>query len=297
MDVLLLIVSLLSCLLVTIFRRNHAKKTQGSIWGITVFNALVSFVAMLTFLAWGGLGEISWFSLFLGIAFGIATVMQAIMNLKALETGPMSYTSIFVSLASVIPALSGAMFFGEVLGISHIVGVVLMLISFVLAVDTQNDEKKMSMKWLSFCFIMFACTGCIGVIQKVHQSSVYKNELNAFLIVAFFSSFVFSVIQLGFVVYKNRRCCYIEKNNGKPLIIPLLSIILCGICTAANNKLNLYLSGVMDSAVFFPIVNGGGLILTTLFATIVFKERLSKKQWIGILVGIVSVVFLCNPFS
>ena len=46
----------------------------------------------------------------------------------------------------------------------------------------------------------------------------------------------------------------------------------------------------------FPIVNGGGLMLTTLTATLLFKERLSKKQWIGLALGAIAVILLCNPF-
>lgn len=37
--------------------------------------------------------------------------------------------------------------------------------------------------------------------------------------------------------------------------------------------------------------------LFTEAAVLLFKEKLSKKQWIGIVLGILSVVFLCNPFS
>ena len=74
-------------------------------------------------------------------------------------------------------------------------------------------------------------------------------------------------------------------------------MIAGGVCVALNNKYNLYLSGVMDSAVFFPIVNGGGLLLATLAAVLLFRERLSKKQWIGVFFGIASVVFLCDPFA
>ena len=78
----------------------------------------------------------------------------------------------------------------------------------------------------------------------------------------------------------------------------MLGIMVAGgVCVAVNNKLNLYLSGVMDSAVFFPIVNGGGLVLATLAAVLLFREKLSKKQWIGVAFGIASVVFLCNPFA
>ena len=70
-------------------------------------------------------------------------------------------------------------------------------------------------------------------------------------------------------------------------------MVVSGACVAVNNKLNLYLSGVIDSAIFFPVVNGGGLVLTTLAALVFFRERLTKVQWIGVGIGIVSVVFLC----
>ena len=59
----------------------------------------------------------------------------------------------------------------------------------------------------------------------------------------------------------------------------LVWLAVGGVLQAVNHKLNLYLSGVMDSAVFFPIVNGGGLVLTTLLAVPLFRERLAGRQW------------------
>ena len=87
---------------------------------------------------------------------------------------------------------------------------------------------------------------------------------------------------------------YGDKKYG---VITFLLVALSGVCVAAQNKLSLYLAGVMDSAVFFPIVNGGGLVLMIVASLILFREKMQKRQWIGILLGIVSVVFLCNPFA
>ena len=83
----------------------------------------------------------------------------------------------------------------------------------------------------------------------------------------------------------------ILRNGGMMLLFLLM--LVSGVCVAANNKLNLYLSGVIDSVIFFPVVNGGGLVLTTLASLIIFKERLRTKQWIGILLGIASVLCIC----
>ena len=69
-------------------------------------------------------------------------------------------------------------------------------------------------------------------------------------------------------------------------------VLMVGIGCAVNNKLNLYLSGVIDSMIFFPLVNGGNIILTTVLSFVLFHEKLSKRQCVGILVGTIAVVLL-----
>ena len=49
----------------------------------------------------------------------------------------------------------------------------------------------------------------------------------------------------------------------------------------------------MKSAIFFPIVNGGGLMLTAISSQIIFKEKLDAQKWLGIIIGIVAVILLC----
>lgn len=70
-------------------------------------------------------------------------------------------------------------------------------------------------------------------------------------------------------------------------------VVFTGICIAFNNVINLYLSGKMPAAVFFPTVNGGGLILGVIAALIFFKEKPAPKQWAGLAAGIAAVILLC----
>ncbi len=170
---------------------------------------------------------------------------------------------------------------------------------FLLSVSSDPTEKKASLRWLGYCAILFLCTGGIGVMQKWHQNTVYKEELDAFLLIAFVFSSVYSGI--GLFLYQTKKNTdkvpskKARANSSVWLVLALIAV--CGVCAALNNKWNLYLSGVMDSAVFFPVVNGGGLILTTLSAVLLFRERLGGRQWIGIVLGILSVLCLCNPFT
>ncbi len=293
-----LILSLSAALGGSIAKKYFTDHTPEGLSGGFVFNAVGCLTAAVVLLCWGGFGMSSVFTIVLGVAFGAVTTLQGITNIAALQVGPMSYTSVIISFSTLISALSGVMFFDESLGWTQIVGIVLMLASFLLAAKNDGDEKKANFKWLFLCLIAFVATGGIGIMQKVHQNSVYKDELNAFLIVAFVSSALLCAIFAAWMEGREGRFAdKKEKNNKKQNWFLLGIMISSGACVATNNKFNLYLSGLMDSSVFFPIVNGGGLVLTTLAAVLLFKEKLSTKQWIGVVLGIASVVFLCNPFA
>lgn len=295
---IILILSLAAALGGSIAKKYFTDHTPEGLSGGFVFNAVGCLTAAVVLLCWGGFGMSSVFTIVLGVAFGAVTTLQGITNIAALQVGPMSYTSVIISFSTLISALSGVMFFDESLGWTQIVGIVLMLASFLLAAKNDGDEKKANFKWLFLCLIAFVATGGIGIMQKVHQNSVYKDELNAFLIVAFVSSALLCAIFAAWMEQREGRFAdKKEKNNKKQNWFLLGIMISSGACVATNNKFNLYLSGLMDSAVFFPIVNGGGLVLTTLAAVLLFKEKLSTKQWIGVVLGIASVVFLCNPFA
>ena len=284
-----------------IAKKRYSDKHLASVSDGFIYNAIGCITAALILLCWGGFGNASTFTILLGLLFGAVTSLQGITNITALQVGPMSYTSVIISFSTLISALSGLFFFGESLGWAQIVGIVLMLISFVLATEKENGEqKKVNLKWFLLCIAAFFATGGIGVMQKVHQSSQYASELNAFLIIAFISSAFFGMIFAIILKMRNNSAKSNQEEstyNKKHLPAMLLLMLISGICIAVNNKFNLYLSGVMDSAVFFPIANGGNLVLTTLAAVVIFREKLSIKQWIGIVFGIVSVVFLCNPFA
>jgi drug/metabolite transporter (DMT)-like permease len=173
-----------------------------------------------------------------------------------------------------------------------------MLTSFIFAANKNNDDKKASIKWLIVCVCASIFCGMIGILQKVHQTSAYKLELNEFLLISFLLSTLISLIWLVIAFKKdgNKFSSINVKDNKKSILTCLLICLISGIAIGTNHKLNLFLSGVMDSATFFPLVNGTGLVLSTLSALVIFRERLSVKQWISVIVGVLSVIFLCNPF-
>lgn len=291
---LLLAVSMLACLLCGIITKLFTQRYGDRSVVQHFHNALVSLISGIALLALGGLPDASVFTIVLGLVFGLITALQKITTLQALSCGPYAYTTVISCLSTLIPALSGAIFWQEHIAPVQYVGIVLMLGCFVLSVNVSGEQKKASLKWLLYALAAFLCTGGIGVMQKWHQSTVYKMELDAFLIIAFAFSFLYSTV---FCLLQARKAGSAAELKPVVKLLPLALLVLAGICVAANNKLNLFLAGEIDSAVFYPVVNGGHLVLTTLIAVVFFRERLTKRQWLGLALGTISVLLLCNPFA
>ncbi len=281
---------MLACLAGGVFRKIYTLHTSGNMASIFLFNAVSSIVAAGVLLLWG-VSVPSAFTIWLGILFGVVTALQALAYLWALQIGPMSYTAVIGSFSTLVTAVSGVLFFDEGITVLQAIGIAIMLCSFIFAAEKDKDKKKSSFLWLLLATVNFLSIGCIGIMQKVHQSSSHRDELNVFLVIAFVTSGLLSFFLA--VLFGKRD----KKPNGAPRYYTflVLCMVAAGVGAALNNKFNLYLSGVIDSAIFFPVVNGGGLVLSTLAAVVFFKERLSKKQWIGILLGIAAVLMLCTP--
>ncbi len=304
-DELLLIISIVVCFLAGISKKYYTKACSGGVKQINFYNAIISVFAIATFLIWGGFGKASLFTVLLALVFGLMTALQYLFTLKAISIGSWAYTTVISCLSTLIPTCSGWIFWGEPISWVQIIGVILFVVCFIFSTDSSSDEnKKLSLKWLFYVSIAFVCTGGIGVLQKVFASSSYSGELNAFLIIAFIFAFIFATVIFAFTAVKDRKNenVKVEKEETKSInkyysFLWIAIIGVCGIFVAINNKLNLYLSGVFESAFLFPVLNGTNILLTTLFSVLVFKDKLKLKQWIGFGVGVLALLFLVNPFG
>lgn len=289
---LLLLFSLIASAAGTVARKYHTDQGGSSLSGRCVYTAASSLVAAACLALVGDLCRPSFFSVWLALLFGAVTALQGIAMLSAMRIGPVSYTMMFASFSTVVTALSGVLFFHESITPLKVIGILLMLVSFVFAVEREKDERKGSLVWLLLCIGVFLSTGGIGIMQKVHQTSPYKNELDIFLVLAFCVTAAVALAAAA-LSRKGEEKAFLGKITKQQMFLLSAVTVGGGVCVAINNKLNLFLSGVMEASVFFPIANGGAVALSTLAAFFLFKERLSKRRWIGLLIGVLSVVLLC----
>lgn len=288
--IVLFVITMAANLTGNLVRNYYSKSVSDTMTGYHLFNAVSSLVCGLTLaLLSGGNFSLSPFTLGLAVLFGAVTAVQQVATSAAMGIGPCSYTSVIISMSTVITALSGALFFGESLRVNQVVGIAMMLGCLALSVKKDDEQKQRTIRWYVCCLIGCVCSGGVGLMQKVHQSSDFRGELTMFLIIAFVCSFVFSTASL--LIGKKQGEQLMEKKAGLGLLTALF--VAAGVGVALNNQINLYLSGVVPSAVFFPIVNGGGLILITAGSMLFFREKLTNRQWVGLGLGIAATLLLC----
>ena len=299
---LLLAVTLSANTVATVLRGVYSKKYSATVSGYHILNIFVSIISAAVPAVISGFSlNCSLFTFLLAAVFGLVTSVQCITYMKAIAVGPISLTTVLVSMSTVITAFSGV-FFGELPTAFQYVGIALMVACFVLTVKADKSHRKATLGWLTLSIVSFALSGAIGVIQKIHQTSAHADELYAFLTVAFSVSVLYSLVLLPFTVKKDDGIFELpppgadkEHRGAKAAFSAAAASIIAvtGICIALNNVINLFLAGVMPTAVFFPVVNVGGLILSVLASLVLFREKPSFRQWLGLAAGVAAVIMLC----
>ncbi len=295
MNAILLVVSIILYLMgYSILRNEFCKNVMNGKADLHAYNALNSVVSAITLVIVaafsGGLCVPSAYTLGLGVLFGLATGFCAILGMAALERGPLSYTNLIISCSMVVPALSGLVLYGEPVSAWQYMGIGLMLVSFSCALEKNDLSTGMSPKWMLTCLGAFLCSGAVGVMQKLHQNSPSKSELGMFLVIAFLVS---SILSLGMTFYykTSEPITVLQKSKRTKFLVYSIG---SGIGIALVNQINLYLAGVMAAIILYPVINGASMILSTAAGVLLWKERLSKKQWFGIVTGGAAILLLCN---
>lgn len=249
-----------------------------------LYNLIVSGAAVVIFFILSkGLKDISVYSLLVGLIFAVIMLVLQFSTIKAFRYGPMSYTAMFNSCGMIIPSLAGVLFWKEKFSVFQFVGMVIIIISFVIGANFKK-HSNITLRWLKYAILLFISAGAIGVIQKIHQSSVHKSEKFSFLCIAFFVMCIASTIMY-----------FGSKRSSENLRFDFKTVSWCtiiGLFTAFNHAANLYLSGKMNSMFFFPVFNGSFTIACFVISMVLLKEKLAFSQKLSFGFGVIGLIFL-----
>lgn len=268
----------------TVLVKNYGKK-YGK--GGMFFNAIICLAATLYFFVTdkGGLvfpKEI-W-------AYGIVNcTMYAVgfySGYVAYKEGSYALTKLFLSFGILISIFYGIVILHEPTTPLTYIAVVLILFSLFLMnyqKNTSNTKNKISLKWIINIVLVVLSNAAIGIIGKMQYDTFDGGYKNEFLIISLAGA-ALSLLVLGFIL---------ERSTFKAIFKHgLLYGAGAGVCNGINNLLTLVVYAYLPISVASPIKSVMNIVLSFVVAVLMYKERFTKQQIVGVSIGVLAILLI-----
>ncbi len=252
-----------------------------------LYSAIVTFSAFVT---WGSVciynAEIHMGVLVYSLIYGLFYTIAMLGMFKAYQTGSVSLTAFVKQLSLIAVALWGFVFWDNPITSNIAIGILLIVCAlyFCFKPDKNRAKVNVSVKWLIFALMLLVGNAGCSIIQKYQQIAFSGEFGNTLMFFGTTVSFVFSSI-----LHFKGNSCKISDISKSAIIFPIIG----GVSSAALNLLILLLiSSPLSESIIFPGIAVGGMVVTTIFSVIVYKEKLRAVQWLGLCVGVVALILL-----
>jgi drug/metabolite transporter (DMT)-like permease len=193
-------------------------------------------------------------------------------------------------LSLVIPVLLSVILYSESISWLKMSGIAVALIAVVLSSQRNSsaDESKRKMHWELFLpVLLFLSSGIIDSMTKYVEINFLKDAAtsNAYLISGFGIAALFGIVALTAQYVTGKRSFHRK-------------YLLSGIILGVPNYFSIYFlikalkNPNLNSSATIPINNISVLFLVGLFGIFVFKEKLSKANYIGLGLTILAILLI-----
>ena len=281
----LLLSILFSSLIFVIFKLFDTHKVQ-TIYAIIVNYITACLVGILFYKKPIQLYEIpknDWFygTLFLGILFILVFNLMA----KTSQRLGVSVASVATKMSFVIPVILGLVLYNEKLSFFKTSDIILALAA-VYSASVKDTPRAIQKRSLLLPVMVFLGSGIIDAsIKYMEENHVSTNEF------PIFSATVFGAAACTGILF------ILLRSFKKPLKLNLKNV-LGGIALGVPNFFSIFFllralqNETLNSASIFTLNNVAIVMFSTLLGIVLFKEKISPKNWGGILLAVISIILV-----
>ncbi len=248
-----------------------------------VFNYFIAFgVAYFSSEVRFSLGSTPYEDWFLGASFlgFLFVTIFYVLGLTAQKLG-MSVVAVSSKMSVIIPIIFGVFMYQESLGIYKVIGIVLALIAVYFT--SVKEGKAFNKSYIYLPILLFLGSGLLDTTLKyVETTYVSKAETSIYLSSIFLIAGVLGCISLLYLLITKKTTITIRN-------------IIGGIVLGIPNYYAMYYllkalqTKGLESSTIFTINNVAIVLFSTLLGLFLFKEKISKKNSIGIILAVISI--------
>lgn len=186
-------------------------------------------------------------------------------------------SSIFMKLGLLVPVAMSMVIFREAPTVVQIAGFCLAVAAIVL-INLKKDDSGKGFGW-GLLVMLVVCGGC-DAMSKIYERVGPAALSDSYLFYNFVVAFLLAAVM-------------VMGKKEKPGVPELLYGTLIGIPNFFSAKFLLAALTRLPAVVVYPSFSVATLLIVTLAGVVVFRERLSKIQWLA-LAGIIVALILLN---
>ncbi len=248
----------------------------------TVVVLLFSWIMVFVVGSAGTITEIDGKSLVFLILSGLATGASWICYFKALSMGDVNKVVPIDKSSTILSVLAAIILFGEIQNLAvKLIGTVILAIGIFLMIEKkQGDGIYEERGWMIYAVLSAIFAALTSILAKIGITGVESN-----LGTAIRTSVV--LVMAWVIVFMKKKQMQIKDVNKKELAY----IFFSGIATGASWLCYYYAIQNGIVSVVVPI-DKLSIIVTVIFSYLVFKEKLSKKAFIGLLLMVLGTLVM-----
>ncbi|MBN2335170.1 hypothetical protein JXL21_06380 [Candidatus Bathyarchaeota archaeon] len=282
LNILTLLLPVLSLTCLNMVIRLSVGRT-GTRWGVIAFNYLTGAVISLALALNGGGFAATPFTVALGVVTGALYTGGMYLSMTTMGRSGASIAASVTQLSVVVPVAASVLVYGESLGGVQAVGVLVAVASLPLLAYKNNRDGKGALDGglVPLMAAMLVVQGFAQLSSKVLVASGLEAERNVFFLAVFTSATLLTTP----LAYRARRLVRLPRDTGFGVGVGAFNML-------TNMSILLALKSV-PASLFYPVNGSGGLMFTTVAAMLLFRERISRVNALGVALTL-AVVALIN---
>ena len=270
--------------LTSILAKCGIKKTDSDL--ATALRTMVvlffSWVMVFVVGSQGTIAHLQFKSLIFLILSGLATGASWICYFKALSMGDVNKVVPIDKSSTILTVLLAIICFGEISNLLiKLFATLILAVGIFLMVEKKKSEQTAEGKsWMVYAILAALFAALTSILAKVGISGVESNLGTAI------RTAVVLVLSWS-IVFARKKQVGLKTINRKELLF----ICLSGIATGASWLCYYYALGHGDVSVVVPI-DKLSILVTVAFSFLVFKEKLSKKAFLGLGLMVVGTLLM-----
>lgn len=221
-----------------------------------------------------------WFGL--SLLTGFWFIFTYLLMTTSSQRSGVTITSLSSKLSVVIPTTFGVLLFHERLNFIATCGIILSIVALFLVVGRGKSEGKQRIGW-ALPLVIFFGTGIGDMLMKFTERLNQSGDTTFMIAFIYFIAMLFGI---GIVVFD------LIKGKSKWQWKNALGGLGLGIVNYFSSYCMYQGMSLFDNSFLFPIYNIGVVSVTALTGLLLFKEKLTWKNYLGLAIAIIAVILI-----